>query len=1842
MHVARISRILRQPRGNAMLVGVGGSGKQSLTRLAAFMCDYTCFQLEPTRNFGYTEFQEQIKKILMNVGTSGKHLVLLISETAIVDEKFLEDINNLLNSGEIPNLWNDDELNTIYDGVAPLVKKLGLQPSIPVKYQTFVRNCRDALHIVLCMSPVNALFRQRLLKFPSLLNCTTIDWYTKWPKEALQSVASSRMRDVEIINPKYRDAIAEIYVEMHLSLDEACNRFLQQLRRHVYVTPTSYLDLISTYLNLLGTKRATMEETVHHLEVGLSKLVKTKTDVAGLRVELEKLQPELVLKSKEVNILLEEVNVETEKAEKVRVVVEVENNEVMMKTQEVSVLKEEAAAELELALPALRAASKALEQLNKKMIGEVRSMQQPPLGVVKTMEAVLTLLGQHPDWETAKKVMANANFVKMLKEFEKDKVKDSVIKALSPYILDPLLSNQDRLKNVSQAAASLMLWVQSIVTYVNTSKEVIPKQQKLDKMSAVLAENQRNLEEKQQALAKITARVDSLRAKMESALQDKNNVNFRSKQTEIRLESAEKLTAGLGEEELRWTADAAKLKADMVFLEGDVLVASACVSYFGAFTGEYRAELVKNWVKMVVSRNIPLSDNFKLQTVLGNPVDARRWTLNGLPTDDVSIDSGILVQYGSRWPLMIDPQEQASKWVKNENKGKVYITRFGQPNFLKMLESSIRNGFTLLIEDVQEDIDPVLDPVLKKIVRSIGGRKLLRLADQDLDWNDNFRLFMTTKLTNPHYMPELSVKVTLLNFTVTPKGLEDQLLGDVLKKERADVEEKKVFLVNQLAKDQAQLKELEATILRKLATATGNILDDVDLIGVLSRSKATAMEITERVKESAITSASIQKIREQYRPMAERGSILYFVVSDISRVDPMYQYSLVYFERLFNLAIDQAEKGSDLDTRLNNLKEYLTHSIFLNISRGLFEAHKTLYAFLICAAIQRASGLISAQEWNIFLRGPVIAKLDMRNKPLNPLPSFIDENNYINLAATEDQIPALKGFLDSFTLEAPTWAANVNQLGSLVLPGNWNNLDTIKKLILIRTLALGQLPFACVKYVSDFLGAEKLALASQVKLDDVYRDTDFKTPVIFVLSQGADPTGSLLRLAKDRNFFEKLDVISLGQGQGENAERLIEAACVSGRWVCLQNCHLSKSWMPKLAEIVENLFGGVAGTVSETDGVVSLSSPVSFGSPTAAASASPSSPMAGSKGGFAASKGDSDVMTVNPAFRLWLTSMPSEDFPVSVLQKGLKLTTEPPRGLKANLMRSFSQIVNPELYEKSQKPDVWRKLVFGLCFFHGTVQERKKFGPLGWNKSYEFNDSDLETSLTVLRMFLDENASTPWDSLRYMVGQINFGGRVTDDWDRRCLSSILNKFFTDEILKEDYVFSPSGKYHAPFKNTSEHSDILSYLEQLPANEEPEIFGMHQNADLLYWRKEADKFMDIALSLQPRASSASSGGLSPDAIVESIAAEMEKTLPPVMQRSEASKTTFIVNSKDQMDSLGVFLLQEMERFKILQNTISKTLADLQKAIKGVVVMSTSLDLMYMALLNNRVPQLWSKVAYPSLKPLAAWMKDLHARIDFLRTWLKEGEPKAFWMPGFFFTQGFMTAIQQRYARSKRIAINLLEMKFTVLDVYDRNLISEAPADGVYVSGLFMDGARWNMQKKVIDDSFVGELTPGVPVIHFQPTHPQPKIENEKKDSESEKKDVGASAATIKAEEEKQKAGAGRTVGKKSAAQLKAEEEQARKAAKAKAEEERLKKEAKARAEEEKSKQMASPDGSAGDGSPKVVEQRSYRCPVYKTSVRAGELTTTGHSSNFIVTVELPSLLPADYWVLKGAALLCQPD
>ena len=352
------------------------------------------------------------------------------------------------------------------------------------------------------------------------------------------------------------------------------------------------------------------------------------------------------------------------------------------------------------------------------------------------------------------------------------------------------------------------------------------------------------MREKKKALKAVEDELSELESSFNEATARKEQLEADVDMCEKKLIRAKQLIDGLGGEQSRWTTNVATLSEQYTNVTGNVVVSAGLIAYLGAFTSQYRNLAVKKWVKLCKSRNIPCSNNPALVDTLGEPTVIRQWNVEGLPTDAFSVDNGIVVFNSRRWPLMIDPQGQANKWIRRtEKENKIQVVKMTQAKYMRTIENAVQFGLPILLENVGEVLDPTLEPLLQKAVFKQGGVMCIVLGDSTVEYSDQFRFYITTKLTNPHYLPEVAVKVTLLNFMITPAGLQDQLLATVVFEERPELAKEKERLIIEGAENAATLKEIEDEILHILSSSEGNILEDESAITALNQSKEVSIEM---------------------------------------------------------------------------------------------------------------------------------------------------------------------------------------------------------------------------------------------------------------------------------------------------------------------------------------------------------------------------------------------------------------------------------------------------------------------------------------------------------------------------------------------------------------------------------------------------------------------------------------------------------------------------------------------------------------------------------------------------------------------------------------------------------------------------------------------------------------------------------------------------------------------------------------------------------------------------------------------------------------------------------------
>ncbi|XP_038654809.1 dynein heavy chain 8, axonemal-like [Scyliorhinus canicula] len=1528
-HLVKISRIIRTDCGNALLVGVGGSGKQSFTKLASYIAGYKIFQITLTRAYNVSNLMDDLKILYRTAGAEGKGITFIFTDNEIKEESFLEYLNNVLSSGEVSNLFARDELDEITQSLIASMKKdtPRIPPTFDNLYEYFIKRARKHLHVVLCFSPVGEKFRSRALKFPGLISGCTMDWFSRWPREALVAVSNYFLSGFFIAcsNEVKTQLVATMGV-FHDRVYQTCEDYFQRYRRRTHITPKSYLAFINSYKSTYTEKHVNINDLAEHMQMGLSKLMEATESVARLAQELAGKEKELAVASRNADKVLGEVTVSAQAAELVKNEVMIVKDKAQKIVDEIEADKNIAEGKLIAAKPALEAAEAALNTIKPADISTVRKLAKPPHLIMRILDCALVLFQKRmdsvtmdperpclkPSWGESLKLLSGTGFLQALQQFPKDTINEETVELLQPYFTMEDYT-YDNAKKVCGNVAGLLSWTQAMASFFSINKEVLPlkanlaiQENRLQRAMKELGTAQAQLDEKQ-------AELDKVQAKFDAAMKEKMDLLEDAETCRRKMEAASALIDGLSGEKIRWTEQCKEFKAQINRLVGDVLLATGFLSYSGPFNQTFRDILLRViWEAELQRRRIPYTDNLNIIAFLVDQAMIGEWSLQGLPSDDLSVQNGIIVTKATRYPLLIDPQTQGKTWIKTKEKdNELQVTSLNHKYFRNHLEDSLSLGRPLLLEDVREELDPALDNVLEKNFIKSGSTFKVKVGDKETDVMAGFMFYITTKLPNPAYTPEISAKTSIIDFTVTIKGLENQLLGRVILTEKQELEAERVHLIEEVTANKRKMKELENNLLIKLSTTKGSLVDDESLIGVLQTTKSTATEVSEKLHVAAETEIKINLAQEEYRPAATRGSILYFLITEMSMVNIMYQTSLAQFLKLFDLSMARSKKSPVASKRIRNIIDYLTYEVFKYSVRGLYENHKFLFTLLLPLKINLERGFIKYNEFQTLIKGG--AALDLKASPQKPFRWILDMT-WLNLVELS-KLSQFAEILNQVSKNEKVWKVwfDTDAPEEEIIPSGYSDsLDAFCKLLLIRSWCPDRTLSQARNYIAAAMGA-RYAEPVILNLETTWEESDALTPLICFLSMGSDPSNQIEGLAK------KLEIgcraISMGQGQEVHARKLVAMSMHQGGWVLLQNCHLGLDFMDELLEIL---------LVSEN---------------------------------------------VHESFRVWITTEPHPKFPITLLQTSLKYTNEPPQGVRAGLKRTFTGISQDQI-EYSNLP-MWKPLLYAVAFLHTTVQERRKFGPLGWCIPYEFNSSDFTASVQFIQNHLDDcdkKKGVSWNTIRYMLGEVQYGGRVTDDYDKR----LLNCFC----------------------------------------------------------KVKARLIKMGI----------------------------------------------------LNSINIFLRQEIDRMQKVITMLRNCLTDLQLAIEGTIIMSETLTDALDNMYNARVPAVWKRISWDS-STMGFWFTEFLERNAQFSSWIYDGRPNVFWMTGFFNPQGFLTAMRQEVTRAHRgWALDSVTLHNEVTKLMKEE-IKVPPAEGVYIHGLYLDGAGWDRRNVRLTESTAKVLFTMLPVIYI---------------------------------------------------------------------------------------------------------------------------------------------------------------
>uniref|UniRef100_A0A3B4U7E5 Dynein axonemal heavy chain 8 n=1 Tax=Seriola dumerili TaxID=41447 RepID=A0A3B4U7E5_SERDU len=1145
----------RASRCQIHIVLMGGSGKQSLTRLASYIAGYSIFQITLTRTYNISNFMDDLKVLYKTAGAEGKGITFIFTDNEIKDEAFLEYLNNVLSSGEVSNLFAKDEITEITQNLIPVMKKElpRVPPTFDNLYDYFITRSRKNLHVVLCFSPVGQKFRSRSLKFPGLTSGCTMDWFTPWPNEALVAVSNYFLSEFPMVcSTDVKASVVTTMGTYHDKVSDACESYFERFRRKIHVTPKSYLSFINGYKTLYTEKYNYINTLAERMNVGLAKLMEASQSVAELSKYLEVKEKELAIASAKADKVVAEVTVSAEAATIVKNEVQVVKDRAQKLVEGIGKEKAIAEEKLEAARPALEEAKAALNTIKPADIATLRKLSKPPHLIMRIMDSCLLLFQKKldsvsidpelrcviPSWGEALKLMSAPGFMNSLQQFQKDKINEETVELLQPYfqMVDYTMENA---KKVCGNVAGLLEWTRAMATFFGINKEVLPLKANLAIQEGRLRAANNELSKAEAQLAEKQAEFDKVKAKCDAAMKEKQDLLDDAEMCRNKMQAASALIDGLSGEKIRWIEQSKEFKSQINRLVGDVLQLTGFLSYCGPFNQSFRDMLLKEiWEAELRSHKIPFTENLNLISALVDPPTISEWNLQGLPGDDLSVQNGIIVTKATRYPLLIDPQTQGKTWIKEKEKANtLQVTSLHHKFFRTHLEDCLSLGRPLLIEDVNEELDPALDNVLEKNFIKSGTSFKVKVGDKEANVMDGFQLYITSKLPNPAYTPEISAKTSIIDFTVNMKGLENQLLGRVILKEKHELEAERLKLIEDVTANKRKMQELEDNLLYKLSSTKGSLVDDDSMIGILSTTKQTAAEVSAKLSVAADAELKINMAQAEYRPVASRGSILYFLITEMSMVNVMYQTSLAQFLKIFDLSLDRSEKSSKTQKRIRNIIEYLTFEVFRYTVRGLYENHKFIFTLLVALKIDLQNNKIEQNKFQILIKGG--AALDLKTCPLKPY-SWILDMIWLNLVELS-KLPQFTNILNQVSHNGKHWKAwlNLDAPEEGVVPDGYNALDVFHKLLLIRSWCPDRTLSQARKYVGESMGM-RFAEPVLLNLHNTWEESDPRTPLICFLSMGSDPTDQIEALAKKLQL--ECRAISMGQGQEVHARKLVQTS----------------------------------------------------------------------------------------------------------------------------------------------------------------------------------------------------------------------------------------------------------------------------------------------------------------------------------------------------------------------------------------------------------------------------------------------------------------------------------------------------------------------------------------------------------------------------------------------------------------------------------------------------------------------------------------------------------------------------
>uniref|UniRef100_A0A7S0W0F2 Cytoplasmic dynein 2 heavy chain 1 n=2 Tax=Hemiselmis TaxID=77924 RepID=A0A7S0W0F2_9CRYP len=1540
--IARLDRILSTPGGSALLVGRPGVGRRTCVTLACHMHGMEVFTPKVGRAYSSKHFLNDLKGAIQVAGVQGQPACLYIEDYQLVEPAFLEVINSLLSSGEIPGMFTSQELDALLMPLKEEFSKEGYKYRSP--YAFFVNRVQMHLHIVISLDPSHPDFLIRCESNPALYTRCSIMWLEAWSKQGMSLVPQMLLKETLADVPE-----PEQLVESMQYLHSTCVK--------QGAAPRQYVTLLDTIGSLYKTKLSSLQQQRSFLGGGLRKLEEAAETVDTLSKEAVVQQKQLNEKKAQAEHALQEITSMKEDAGKKKQEAQDLSSKLAVAEASMEGKRVQVEAELSECQPVLDAARQAVGSIKKDNLTEIRSLKLPPEAIRDVLEGVLRLMNnQDTSWISMKRFLAQGSVINDILNFDARSITPEIREGVRKLLQSKAASFQhENIFRVSVAAAPMASWVKAQIQYSLVLEKIAPLEAELNNVNKSLDSSRKRIKECAEDIQQSDETVARLTKEFSTLTQEATRLEMGLQTAMQTLEAAQNLLGKLDEERERWGSQMTELDTQLKKLPINIIMASAFTTYLGEAPEDRRAQLVGAWCG-----HLQVQDSFKFMLMMSTESERLTWKAQGLPGDDLSAENAVIILNTKQYPLVIDPATQATEWLLTHHTSagiSVEVTTQQDAKFMQKLELAVRFGKTLVIQEVDK-IEPLLFPILRKDLQRQGPRWCVAIGEKVLDFSEQFQLFMVTRNPAMEIAPDARPLVAQVNFSVTRSGLEGQLLGRTIQNEKPELERQKSELLKAEEEMKVRLSNLEKQLLEQLASSEGNILENKALIQALTDTKVSSQEIKQSLDNSHLVQAKLDNEREVYRNFARSSANVFFLIQALKSLNYMYQFDLPTYLHLFQSTLEASGTSEDVTQRLSILVTMLKRNIFNYVGRSLFKADRLTFGMHLVHGMNPE--MFKDEEWEFFV-GLVVANVSSSQVQI---PDWVPADRRPALERLSATFPSLVMGLKLSQGGWEQWVQSPKPESRNEFPQNSSGLRPFQQMLVVQALRADRLQSAMEAFVTDGLGVA--TNLSTLNLGQVSSEVLPTTPIMFIVTPGADPSAILEQAADSSMGTGKYRQLAMGQGQADAALSMLREGAEEGHWVCLQNVHLVVSWLGVLEKELRSLKPA-------------------------------------------------------PTFRLWLTTEPHPRFPPILLQQSLKVTFEAPPGLKKNLQNAYSMWSPSFVGEGSASR---AQLLFIVAWFHAVVQERRTFIPQGWSKFHEFSFADLRSTAAIISSSDTENP--PWETLHGLLDNAIYGGRIDNVFDQRILRTCLQQYYSEAHTSTGgRQARPLPNTQIVVPSTNEHAKFLSLINKLPDVDVPALFGLPPNIERVVQQANSNR---ITAQLKTMATAAvASGGWDREKMAQQMKPLLDlwQTLT-----NGSSVLKPVKKGKAGSLPVDVFVAMEAESAHHLINTVHKMMSAIASVLRGSELLTSAVRDAAVSLAAGLVPPKWSDVwegpESPALWLQAVVDKTsaIDRWLDSVQTGATLSAPLS--LSSMFNPAVFLNALRQQTARQTNVAVDELKL------------------------------------------------------------------------------------------------------------------------------------------------------------------------------------------------------------------------